>query len=280
MISCKPFTPVFKDMKAVLYYFKSHKKIDGTLFYCFEYFISARQQDKNVSFIIYNISSEDLDRVFQIFREKYVFDESLLSSVKGYNSIHDFFQLSLEKALILDMHSFEKLHYFIKGDIVCYSNEPHEMQRSELKKITYFGFYDYQPHDYKERLKINFSIFAPLKKTAKTGKVMVSSRLYNYSEINIPDELKHMTCIYKHQNDHFDNLFEEIEAVYYFHSDLDTNNRLIPESYFYKKKVVVDYNGSYNDSVYLGHQSILKHGLEDHGLRGDELMLKAFLGQT
>jgi len=267
-------------MKAVLYYFKSHKKINGTLFYCFEYFVSARKQNKDVLFVIYNISEEDLKRVIEIFREKYLFDEDLLADIKGLNSIQDLFDLSLQKALILDMHSFEKLHYFIKGDIVCYSNEPHEMKRSDLKKITYFGFYDYQPHDYKERLKINFSIFAPLKQKAKTGKVMVSSRLYNYSEISLPDELKHMTCVFKHQNDHLDNLFDEIEAVYYFHSDLDTNNRLIPESYFYKKKVVVDYNGVFNDSVYLGHQSILQNGLEGHSLKGDELMLKAFLGQS
>jgi len=267
-------------MKAVLYYFKNHKKINGTLFYCFEYYVSAKKLDPHVTYIIYNISVEDLEVVKNIFREKYVISEDDLVNVIAVNSIKDLHDLAIEKALILDMHSFEKLNYFIAGDIVCYSNEPHEMKRSDLKKIIYFGFYDYQPRDIKERLKINFSIFTPLKNTQPTGKVMISSRLYNYQDINLPEEVKQYTPILKNKNDHYSNMFEEIEAIYYFHSALDTNNRLIPESVFYNKKIFIDYNNKFNDSVYLGYQAILNEGIGSHALKGDELMLKHFLGQS
>lgn len=266
-------------MKAVLYYFKNHNKINGSLFYCFEYFACAKKQNKDVKFIIFNISAEDFSFVLNIFKDKYVFDLSYLQDIEAINSIQELFKRPIEKALILDVHSLEKLHYFVKGDIVCFANEQHAMIRSELKKITYYGYYDYQPCDLKDKLKLNFEIFKPIS-NEKKGKVMVSSRLFNYDVITIPDEFKDMIPVYKSKSDHVGNMFEEIEGVFYFHSFLDTNNRLIPEAFFYKKKILIDFNGDYADSVYFRYKEITTDGLDSLTLKGDELMLKDFLGQV
>lgn len=262
-------------MKNVLYYFLNHKKINGTLFYCFEYFVCAKQKDPGIVFNIYNISESDLEMVKGIFKERYVFLESYLDDVKAVNSISELYNSNYTKTLILDLHSFQRTYMFIKNDILCYSNEGHEMERSSTKNVTYYGYYDYQNFDHKTSLKLNFSIFRPLNKSGE--KVFVSSRKYNYREIELPYELKHKEVVTKAESIHHSNLFDLFDTMFYFHSDFDTNNRLIPECFFYNKKIVLHLNPKFKDSIYLRYEDILANGLKNYTLDHTDKMICDFL---
>ena len=262
-------------MKNVLYYFLNHKKINGTLFYCFEYFVCAKEKDPSVIFNIYNISPTDLEMVKAIFKERYVFPETYLNDIQALNSISDIYKTNFSKTLILDLHSFQRTYMFIKNDILCYSNEGHSMERSQTKKVTYYGYYDYQNFDYKTPLKLNFSNFKPLAKSGE--KVLVSSRLYNYREIELPKELEHKEVVTKAESTHHSNLFELFDTMYYFHSDFDTNNRLIPECFFYDKKIILKLNEKFQDSISLRYEDILANGLTKYTLDHTDKMLCDFL---
>lgn len=263
-------------MRAIFYYFKKHAKINGTLFYCFEYFAFFKSLGIDVKFYLYQISESDLDYVRGIFRNKYNVNEQWLLDILSISLVKDIHQLRITKALILDIHTLKQIYFFIPSDIVCYSNEAHEMLRSDHKKITYYGFYPYQNFDVKEKLKLNFNIFKPIKKTNKNA-VFVSSRLFNYKDFDLPEDLKGLDVITKHEDSHRENMFELFDTVYYYHSALDTNNRLIPESFYYKKKIIIEYNGKYDDSIFLRFTDIQENGLAPYTLNEDDLMVKGFL---
>lgn len=262
--------------RSVIYYFKNHKKINGTLFYCFEYFICSSSQSENVFFYLYNISDEELVKIKKIFSNRYNFKNDLLEKVININSISELYRLNLAKSLILDIHTFEKIAPFLRADIVCYSDVSHEMTRSPNKKITYYGFYDYQNFDFKVSLKINFGIFKPLTKTENTKVFISASNLDNIPQA-LPMHLNHLERLVKAHNLHIENLFELFDSFYYFHNGLDTNNRLIPECFFYKKIVHVDFNGVFNDSVYLRYVDIQTNGLSGYRLTSDDPMIQDFL---
>jgi hypothetical protein len=150
------------------------------------------------------------------------------------------------------------------------------MIRSINKQIKYYGFYDYQRFDHQVRLKLNFDIFKTLSKVEKDN-VFVSSPHVNYASIDLPQELKHLRPITKNKNSHHENLFELFESVYYFHSGLDTNNRLIPECFFYNKKLAIEFNGAFNDSVYLRYTDIKENGLCNYHLTTEDPMIQDFL---
>lgn len=263
-------------MKAIFYFFKKNAKINGTLFYCFEYFAFCRSLNVDVKFYLYQISEKDLDYVKGIFKNKYQVNDDVLNSIEAVNFVNEIYQLKIQKALILDIHSFNQIYYFIPCDIICYSNEAHGMIRSDKKNIEYYGFYKYQNFDVSEKLKLNFNIFKPIKES-KEKSVFVSSRLFNYKDFNLPQELADYQIITKHEDEHRENMFELFDTVYYYHSALDTNNRLIPECFFYNKKIVIEYNGKYDDSIYLRYTDIKENGLAPYTLDENDLMVKGFL---
>lgn len=264
-------------MRTVIYLFKQHQKINGTLFYCFEYFLYAKKLDPNVRYAIYDISDKDLQMVKDMFQDRYLFDPDYLRDIISVNSIKALYDLDCTKVLILDIHTLENLHAFLRADIVCYSNDTHSMLRSEVKKITYYGFYDYQRFDHQARLKLNFESFRPLDSEKVQEGLLVSSRLYNYRDIQIPEELKHLKLITKKESEHHQNIFEIFDTLYYYHSAHDTNNRLIPECFFYKKKIILECNGVHNDSIYLRYADILENGLGNYTLDASDPMLRDFL---
>lgn len=263
--------------RAVLYSFKNYNKYNGTLFYCFEYYCFAKKIDSAVEFLIFNINPQELEEVKAVFSNKYQFDESYLKDIRAVESIKELYDLTLKSSLILDIHTFNQIYFFLRSDIYCYSNVAHEMKRSEFKKIKYFGHYDYQNFDFDVKLKLNFEIFKPITKTNIDG-IFVSSRKDNYDDFSLPESLKHLRQINKDKNSHYDNLYEHFDTVYYYHSDLDTNNRLIPECFYYNKKIHIEFNGNYKDSIFLRFDDISKNGLKPYSLDENDVMLRSFLG--
>lgn len=263
-------------MKAVFYYFKKHAKINGTLFYCFEYYAFLKKNDPEIKFYLYSISEKDLIYTRKVFENRYEVPAEFIQDVVAINEVAGIHRLPIKKALILDIHTLNQIYYFIPCDIVCYSNEAHEMIRSDKKSIKYFGYYDYQNFDIKEKLKLNFGIFRKINKTNHNA-VFVSSRMFNYKDFSLPKELEGYQIITKHEDDHRENMFELFDTVFYFHSALDTNNRLIPESFFYNKRIIIEYNNFYKDSIYLRYEDISKNGLGPYTLDENDLVIKEML---
>lgn len=262
-------------MKSVLYEFKNHKKINGTLFYCFEYYAFLRRKDPGVKFVLYKISSKDLERVLEVFRERYNVGEELYKDILAVSSVKELHDLSFSKNLILDMKTFNNLYMFLKGDILCFANEKHSFKRSEHKKIVYYGFYDYQDYDIQSMLKINFDIFRAWNKGK--DQVLVSTVTSNFDAALLPENLRSKKSIRKNLLDHYDNFFEQFDTLFYIHTGHDTNNRLIPECYFYGKDVVVAYTGLPKDSVFYRHEDIKKNGLGAYTLTENDRMVRDFL---
>lgn len=264
-------------MRAVLYTFKDHNKINGTLFYCLEYFAMARALDKTVKFYIYNISPKNLETIISLFKDKYELTPDIYENIHAVNNIKDLHALNAKSYLILDVHSFNQIYYFLKAPIHCYSNESHEMIRSKEKPITYYGHYDYQRFDVDVKLKLNFEIFKKINRKSDHA-VFVSSRLDNYTNISYPEEIKGMKIFTKNKQSHYPNMYELFDTVYYYHSAQDTNNRLIPEAFFYKKRIIIQYSDLPRDSIYYRYQDISHNGLGNYTLDKDDVMLRNFLG--
>lgn len=263
-------------MRAVLYTFKDQNKINGTLFYCLEYFAMARTLDSSVSFFIYNISSKDFEIVLNMFKNKYDLPADFYKHIHAINGVKDLYAIDAMSYLILDIHSFNQIYYFLKAPIHCYSNENHKMIRSVEKPIKYYGHYEYQRFDIDVKLKLNFDIFKKINDHSDNA-VFVSSRLDNYKDIKYPESLKGLKIFTKNKNQHYPNLYELFDTVYYYHSALDTNNRLIPEAFFYKKKIIIEYSDLPTDSIYLRYEDISKNGLGNYTLSKDDVMLINFL---
>ena len=265
-----------EDKLAVFYSFKNFNKYNGTLFYCFEYYCFAKKINPKVVFYITHISKKELEEVKAVFRNKYHFDHSYLNDIELIKNIKILYALKLKSSLILDMHTFNLIYFFLRSNIYCYSNVTHEMKRSDFKNIKYFGHYSYQRFDCDVRLKLNFEIFKPISKSNPCG-IFVGSRQDDYTAFKLPQELSHLVPINKDRNAHYENLYELFDTVFYYHSALDTNNRLIPESFFYNKKIHIKYNGYLQDSIFFRYEDISINGLDNYTLDESDLMLKSVL---
>lgn len=261
-------------MRTILYNFLEHKKINGSLFYCFEYYVFCRDQGHDVEFVIYNILDVDFVIIKQLFSERYVFNLQYLSGLRQLNSIKDLHALDSIKTLILDVHTFERTFSFIQNDIVCFSNECNRKKRSSTKNVKYFGSYSYQSFDEEAELKLNFNIFRPLSKVKKDS-IFISSP--HKQDVLLPDKYQGRSFFVKDNNKHYENLFENFSTLYYCHGGLDTDNRLIPECFFYETEVVLELNNFPVDSVQIRYDKIKKYGVEVYNLTAEDPMLMEFL---
>jgi len=127
------------------------------MFYAFEYFVFLNNFT-GTNLYINNISDEYLKEIKELFSERYKFNVKLLDFIIPIKSIRAYTLINLHiiKALFLDLRSFDNLHPFLKADYVVYSND---VQTFKNKRAVFFGYYDYQNFDIKEKLKFNFDIF-------------------------------------------------------------------------------------------------------------------------
>lgn len=274
----------------IIYNFINNKKVNGTLFYCFEYFIESNNH-KNTDFLIYDISKEDLLYIKQIFLDKYTFDITLLNRIKIIEKrthlITKFTKYT--KTLFLDVRSFNTLHQFIKNKdntILCFNNtkNPHKYS-SKRNSFIFYGSYDYQTYDKYCLLKLNFNIFKKLdvvegyKDTAFLSiPFLPTDNKIQYQKYIDKMNITEQNVLTKNNNIHNKNLFNTFYAFYYFHIDLDTNNRIIPECFYYNKKITIEFNGNKNDSIYLRYNDILKNGLSNYNLElKNDIMLMDLL---
>ena len=257
----------------VVYKFKPHNKINGTLFYCFEYF-KFLQKSVDIKFYIIDITDKDLGLVTDIFSNKY---NCTIDNIVPVRTI-DLYKLKLDRTLVLDMHTFNGCREFLTGEVHCFSNESHEMFRyRNSRTVTYYGSYDYQNFDVFCYIKLNFEIFKQFDH-AQPG-VFVTGRNVDYLQREQPRLEKQFNkpVISKKTQNGSGNLFELIDSVHYIHLLQDTNNRIIPEAFYYNKQVTIEEVYTELDSVRLRYNDIKENGLVNYTLTQDDLMVKAML---
>lgn len=259
----------------IVYKFKQHNKLNGTLFYCFEYFKFLRKF-VDAKFYIVDIEPRDLQLVLDIFSHKYNTSIDNIIPIK----LLDLYSLKLDKTLVLDVDTFYNVKEFLTNDIHVFSNDTHEMFRYKNdRRVTYYGVYEYQRFDVKCILKLNFEIFKKLSNNSLG--VFVSSLNPEYIRDNISRWQKQFApkpIILKRQHEGFGDLFERIDHVHYVHVVQDTNNRIIPEAFYYGKTVTIEeplYQGL--DSIMLRYNDIQQNGLGNYTITETDAMVQACL---
>ena len=258
----------------VVYKFKPHNKLNGTLFYCFEYFKFLRKY-QDVKFYIVDITDNDLNLVRDVLVKKYNTTFDNVVPVK----LIQLYALKLDRTLILDVDTFYNVKEFLTNEVHCFSNDTHTLFRYKNDRtVTYYGSYDYQRYDKFCYLKLNFEIFTPLQKQGHG--VFVSAPDENYSKLNLSrweQEFAPRPVILKKSHSGFGNLFDMIDHVHYVHTIQDTNNRIIPEAFYYNKTVTIEEILTSVDSIQLRYQDITANGLGNYTLTEDDAMVQACL---
>lgn len=250
-------------MIGVVYKFQPHNKLNGSLFYCFEY---AAFLDANLYLV--GISKTDLKLVVDVLSAKYSVPIDNLVPI----TITRLHALNLFKTLVLDIKSFYGCKEFLTNDIHVFSNEPHEMFRYKNNRtVTYYGSYEYQKYDVFNYLKLNFDIF---KEVGTSGDGVFISGPDPKTKYDFPNK----QIITKKHDRGCGNLFELVDSIHYVHSQLDTNNRIIPEAFHYGKTVTIEECcPKVKDSVALRYADILNNGLHNYTLTYEDRMIQACL---
>jgi hypothetical protein len=258
----------------VVYKFKPHNKINGTLFYCFEYF-KFLQKYVDLKFYIVGITASDLKLVHDILQQKYKVSTDDIVPIK----LIQLYNLQLDRTLVLDINTFYDCKEFLTNQIHCFSNEPHALFRySNDRTVTYYGSYPYQNYDSFCYLKLNFEIFPPLSKQGHGVFVSCLDPKYIRYEYERLKKQFNRPIILKKQHTGIGDLFDQIDAVHYIHVVRDTNNRIIPEGFFYGKEVTVEEPHALAiDSIQLRFNDIKENGLGNYTLTKDDLMVQAML---
>jgi len=257
----------------VVYKFKKDKKLNGTLFYCFEYY-SFLRQFIDINFYIVGIDTGDLELVRNIFLQKYNADPSNIIPIK----LTELYALQLDKTLVLDVMTFYDCKEFLTNSVHCYSNDSHRMFRYKNDRtVTYYGSYPFQNYDIFTYLKFNFDIFKPSPITKSA--VFISCIDEKYIEHRMPEYEKQFNkpIILKKFNSGVGNIFDYVDAVHYVHMTLDKNNRIVPEAFYYDREVTIEETVDFVDSVRLRYDDIKANGLRNYILTKDDLIVQEFL---
>lgn len=176
---------------------------------------------------------------------------------------------------MLDVHTLKLLGDLLNCPLLVFANESNGLQRYKTKEITYFGHYDYQDFDVDEILKFSFEHYLDL--NSVKDKALVVCHSMNYDKIKIPDEFASKEKIYKTPSFHHQKLHEQFDTLLYFQDgDMDTNNRLIPECFYYGKDVRIFERGV-QDSIKIRYTDIKENGLSRYQLSESDKLIKAFL---
>jgi len=263
-------------MNSVIYYCKSHKKINGSLFYAFEYYAFIKQYVPDLTLVLLNCDDEDLQMYKYIFSEKY-YTGDLLDDILISVKYLDFLKYNIENALSVDVHTYEKITDLLgrTNHMRVYSDEPH-MLLDKKGNHTFYGWYKYQNFNIKARLLF----FKELHRTypEKGDKIFVTSLNSDNNFILKQLGLKKNEAFVKHLNKHNENLFESINRIVYWHgATRDTNNRPVVEAYIHDVPLEIYYNGWFNDSIYERALTLAENGLDEFLMTPEDPFIKDFI---
>jgi hypothetical protein len=255
----------------ILYNHLEHKKINGTLFYAFEYFIFLKKYIPSLKFLLFKISKSDFLFIINSLKNKYNIDDNCFSDILPVYKFTDIRFFNISSLIVLDIVSFEKIKPFVINSvskIFVYSNDTHSYLNL-YDNVTFYGWYDYQSFNFKTRLKLFKDIHITY--LNKGNKIFFSSPSVNpFSYIG---NLDINNILVKENNSIHLNLFEKISKVIYYHNGCrDTNNRLIPESFIHNVELEVIFNDNFNDSI-KDRFDLIKSSPSDLFLSRDDLLI-------
>lgn len=255
----------------VVYRFKPHNKINGTLFYCYEYCQTMRELADAKLYII-GATPDDMQLINNIFVQKYV---NLANNIVPLNSVVELYALQLDRTLVLDVKTFYDVKEFLTNDIVCFSNDTHPMFRYKNdRRVTYYGIYDYQRYDHPAMLKLGFHLFKPCKSQPGVFVSTVNSAFLKQNRDRLAAQFNKPIILKENQFGAGD-IFDKIDAVHYVHYSRDTNNRIIPEAFFHGKIVTMEQPHPLPiDSVQLRYHDIAANGLGRYTLTTEDEMIQ------
>jgi len=210
------------DINIIIY----PKKISGILFYCFEYYIYLLESglDINIFIILDNKNINLKKTIAKLIIEKYSkkYADILIKKIIYIKS-----RIYSKNILIFDYYTFSLLNSKIlyKKCFYNYTNNIESLVKtfkeySNLKNIIPFGNTFFSKVKYNFPLLINFKMFK--------SKLNIRSNVY----IENKNKIKINRRIIK-------NFHESFDTVLIFRTDFDRANRLIPESKFYNKKILI-----------------------------------------
>ncbi len=245
--------------------------INGILFYCIEHYLYLSKKMDVELCIIYD---GDINYIKEIIQNKYFISDEELDNIK-HIKILDVLRTSTRKALILDTDTYCFLSSFSKRieKIFLYSNDNNYIKRPQ--DITY-GFYDYQNFDIKERLKLGFEFMKP--KIPHINKTFCSAPIYEFEKIDKDhiEKISTYDVTYKNFNKDLD-VFKFKEIIYYHTKNLDRNNRIIPEAFYFGNKITLINNIRTNDSVNERYNICLNSGYKTFEINDNYKLTKDFL---
>lgn len=230
----------------------------------------------DVKFFIIGVTPHEFNVISRVFAEKYT---TGMDRVVPTDRVTDLYRSGMRTTLTVDVRTFTKGKEFFPGDVHCYSNEHHQMFRyASNRTVTYYGYYNYQPHDICVPLKLNFSIFRPTQPLAtgtfvsSPNMALTASRLAEY-EARFPQPI-----VIKHPTIGSGNILANVSNVHYVHTDLDKNNRIIPEGFYYNKSMSYDEMcSSIIDSAGLRYDDCTNNGIDRYHLTTDDVIIQACL---
>ena len=263
-------------MNAVLYHSHDYKKINGTLFYCFEYFVFLKQFLPDIKYVLMNTDETDLELFLSVFRDKYVFDESFLDDIIPLKKYTDFIRLGVSNIMTLDVKTYTIMSPFMGKacSVSAYSNDIHGFV-GKKPHHTFYGYYDYQPCDIKTRLKLYKDIHRLY--GDRGDKIFVSTPSIGNNIVLGKLGLKKEDVYFKTGNTHHTNLFKNIGSIIYYHTGHDRNNRVVVEAYIHDIPITIHYNGYDNDSVKERHDLICHGDPKVLFLSDDDVMIRNFI---
>jgi len=269
-------------MKALVFY-QHTRKLSGSTFNMFEYFITILESNPQFKLILLNATQSDVDYYCEIFENRYElgdinYRESIIPM--EYKEVIKL-NTTLEKVLVLDYGTVNKLRDTLllpeiiqiaertEDDAYCFS--------PSAKNVTIYGEMPFSKWDKYYRMKLAFNRFKKLNK--------VEQAIYIYSPNNedktfIEDLIlpKDKKIIFKAES-HLSNLFEQFDEYIYYHGNkvIDQHPRLFLECAFYDKKITYINNFGVKDGSYYRYSDLLANGLEHRTLDENDEVVVLFL---
>lgn len=253
----------------VIYVWNTHNKINGSLFYAYEYSLCAE-----VPLYIVNINSADLELVKRLFSEKYKYSSEIISASRTV-----VYRSGLSVIFFVDVKSFKYIKEFLppNSKVLVYSDRVHDNFRYSLsnREVIYYGAYkDYQMFDNHYNIKLYFDGMTELSEDNDYEYTSFISFLPQYTDVEeLPTVFLKGNPYIKSKDKGIGNILEKTNKLVYIHNQLDTNNRVIPEFAYYhglNSISIIDNKPELIDSTTLRYNDIKVGNLSNYILNKDD----------
>lgn len=268
-------------MDAILFYHFS-RKITGSTFNAFEYYITILEHNPDFKFILVNGTLSDIDFFCSIFENRYDLSDINYRDNMIFIDFHEIIKLNKEfkRVLVLDYTTAFKVKTILRCPMVihiCEKTEEEEYQMgTKLSPVVAYGEMPFAVKDKEYRMKLAFNRFKKIEKAEEA--VYINSPFcesYDFvKELELPDK----PVIFKSYT-HLKNLFEQFDEYIYYHSNMwfDPHPRLFLECAFYGKKITYINKYGIKDGSYYRYADLMKNGLKDRTLDENDEIVRQFI---